>query len=112
MVFEHSQDFSYPIHPGDFKIIDSGSEFDLRNLESIHISDKNPSLNNRFSSYDLAILKPRTHWDSFHQMHGTFPPDSLTFSTSLFFTGLKLRIFLHSACSIISTDTPDSFVFC
>ena len=56
-IFEHSQNFSHPIHPGDFKIIDSGSEFDLRILESIHISDKNPSLNNKFSSYDLAILR-------------------------------------------------------
>ena len=56
-IFEHSLSLGHPIHPENFKILDSGSEFDLRILESIHISDQNPSLNNRFSSYDLAILR-------------------------------------------------------
>ena len=51
-IFEHSSNSDHSIHPDNFKIIDSGSEFDLRILESIHISDQNPSLNNKFSSYN------------------------------------------------------------
>ena len=56
-IFEHSSHFGHSINPRNFKIMDSGSEFDLRILESIHISDQNPSLNDKFSSYDLAILR-------------------------------------------------------
>ena len=56
-IYEHFSTSNHSFSQNNFTLIDGGSGFDLRILESIHISKLNPSLNNRLSSYDLLIVR-------------------------------------------------------
>ena len=55
-IFQHKFDTGHPINKSDFKIIHSCNSFNLKTIESIFIHNKQPDLNEQFSSEPLYIL--------------------------------------------------------
>ena len=55
-IFQHKLETGHSINKSDFKIIHSGNLFDLRTIESIFIRDRQPDLNEQYSSDPLYIL--------------------------------------------------------